>query len=180
MGSGFLLAACSFCCLAALPTEKAALSHLFCLYKFNLFIYHTCLLCSFRTGYDISLFHLPTSSIKHPFFASAHISEGLSSSAGVHLSASGTYGSSLSHHNIPLCAAAVKCLVIMVTTPMNDRRPADICRALKARVKSRPGGRVLVWASCSHEIRANDHRTWNRQKRTWVLRPWWLCINRPV
>lgn len=172
-GSGFPLPACSFCCLTTLPTEKPAISHLLCLYKFNLSIIHV----SFAL-YAISLFHLPTSPIKRPFFALAHISEDLSSSAGVHLSASSTSRSSLSHHNIPLCAASVKCLVVMVTKPRNDGHPAVICRVPRARVESRPGGRVLVWALCSCEIRPNDHRTWNRRKRTQALRPCRLRMNR--
>lgn len=113
MGSGFPLPACSFYCLNALPTEtQPSLTSS----VFTNSIFPSIIHVSFAL-YDISLFHLRTSSIKRPFFASAHISEDLSSSAGVHLSTSGTSGSSLSHHNIPLCAAAVKCLVVMVTTP---------------------------------------------------------------
>lgn len=173
-GSGFPLPACSFYCLNALPTETQP-SLTFSVFTNSIFpsIIHV----SFAL-YDISLFHLRTSSIKRPFFASAHISEDLSSSAGVHLSASGTSGSSLSHHNIPLCAAAVKCLVVMVTTPRNNGCPADICRAPKACVESGPSGTVLVWTLCSWEIRENDHRMWNRQKRTRALRSRWLHIKR--
>lgn len=150
-GSGFPLPACSFCCPQKNQTSLTSS-------VFTNSIFPSIVHVSFAL-YDSSSFHLPTSSIKRQFFALVHVSEDLSSSAGVHLSASSTSRSSLSHPNIPLCAAAVKCLVVMVTTPQNDRCPADICRAPKARVEYRPGGTVSVWALCLRQIRANNRRT---------------------
>lgn len=91
-GSGFPLPASSFCCLAALPTENPAISLLLCLYKFNRSIHHTCLLCSLWYP-RISSPHILHQT--HHFSVLAHVSEDLSSCAGVHLSASGTSRSSL-------------------------------------------------------------------------------------
>lgn len=60
-------------------------------FRFSLPIHHTCLLCSLY--FRISSPHILHQT--HHFYVSAHVSEDLSSSAGIHLSASTTSRSSL-------------------------------------------------------------------------------------
>lgn len=103
-----------------------------------------------------SPFHPPTSAVKR---ASA-ITQGLSLSTCL---PSAPLGSPPPAPQTSHCAAAaVKCPVVMATTPSMTGVPLTFAGL---RVESGPGGTVSVPALCVCEIRANNHRTENREKK---------------